>query len=1510
MATPTLAQARLPGPLDLEQMFQDDLIAQRLPAWLRAGSPHQVAALTDALKLSQYFRQRVNAALADLPSIEAFAKPRLEQALATQQGQAVASQQWKFLAGYRQPVINSQPVGAHLTEVVYREMPLLEAALRNFAEDETLAGGQPKGNRLLNPRTPLAKPLPATQFATLCRALDLGGAYQHCLEQRLRATPSAEHPSVASLMERAYRHTMLADAHLARLQGTLTDAELQLISRLCQLHEPLHLEARPVVAKRLALLGVDLEQIVILDVLDEGVLRTTSWRVLAYIPGDAQGAWSAHADLRHFANALGKRLRNAHYQQFFSRFVRRRHSQGFFGAVQSGYADVSDLANIALDEHMSAYRQPLFARLADARIDQLKDDAAMIAVPTARVDQAVRLAHDQRLAAEGWTLLNLAGLFIPVLGVALLAVSATQLLSEVYHGAKAWREGDSSEALDHLLNVAGDLAWMGATAAGVSLARGMWARSPWVDSLIPAYLEDGSVRLVDPQLAQGYRQTPAAAAREDALGVLHHGERNWIALEGRHYPVAQRASDGHWQLQGEQGYWPRFHHNNAGAWRLWFVQPGTWSETAQLFRRLGSGFQDLLPERIEQVLLGLGLDAEHLRALHVNLQPPGAELTDSMMRALLNQRIDGVLAALEDDEPVTDTLLQQWAEHLRGSHGLSGRSIAEDIRAQRRSLFQLSYDALQLTDTPALATLRRQFPTLHRLGAAELVASAGTQRGLLEAGRVPLRLAQQARSMARRIRLARAVEGFFIETTQPADTARLALALGDQVAQWSTGRRWRLLEDAPHGVELASYGEPGSVESYDVVHQHGRFQLYDARGRALGEAGDVFDALAHGLDERHRARLGIRRPGAPGLRQWLTERLRGNRAQVEQLLAVRPSRGWWQPPRRLPDGRIGYPLSGRGARRGRSAALFAVVRMLYPGFNDAQVMAWVNDVHNGGQSVERTVARLARELEALDIHLHQWTANSGDASQRAERRYFRETLINCWQRRATVGADHPQLPEGYRLSVWAMDLGSLPSLPPAASFAHVRELSLLDMNLGDIPLEFLQAFPNLETLELSNNQLTRLPPGLLQMQRLTRLDLYRNAIVLDAEQASLLGNCERLEYINLSHNPLARTFPLYRLERLRRLHLRATGLDSIPPGLLDRLELLVADLRDNQISHLPMHFYRSPIWISSSVMLENNPLTAAEAERLHVFMQANAIPELGALAQQGAASRQAWLDAADSTERGLQSSTWDEVEALPGSGDFFNMLQLLQTAAEFQQRPQALANRVFAMMGAMIDHPTLAEELLSQATETLHCQDGAALCLSNLELHMLVWRARADAVAGDSQAALLHLGRQLWRLDRLDQWVLADIQARQASGGDPDQVEVGLAYRLALRDEFDLPAQPQDMLFEAVSGVNAQRIAGARQALIVDETPANLADSLISRTFWQDHLQSAYRERFEALDAPFHERLEQLTRQAQATDEADYTQGMNAIGDEREQARRHLMRTLTLPLLSETSAQAAGIGQP
>lgn len=1507
----------------LDEAYQDWLIAQRLPAWLRTANVEHLRWLGDAMSLSLYFNERVRAVLGRITDVAAFARPRLQLAMdqAFGSGHEVMALQLRW--GHREPVVTSQPIGYPVTVPVYREMPLLEAALRNFTASEGQEGGQLVGNRLVDPAavaqtgtesgTATAKVLPsAIQFAAMCRKLDLGGAYQKHLGSVLRATaePGSDEfsavPTVSSLFARAHRYAMLADAHVALIKGQIEAHEHALLVALCGLHAPLKLQGYPVEVKQLELLGCRLEQILVLDARDEtySPIRTSSHRVLVHIPGDPQSPWRAYPDLRHFANDLGKRLRTGDYQKFFARFVRRRHSQAFFSQVTEAYAGLSDLANSDLEERLHDCPAPWFDTLGAARIAQIEDDAAMIAVPVAAVDRQVQLAHDQRLAAEGWALLNLAGFFVPGLGVALLAYTAWQLLDEVFQGIQAWHDGYSAEALEHLVNVAIDVAVVVATGAAIGLGHAAWTRSTWVDSLVPAAVDRGPPKLWRADPGAWRVEAPPAEARPDQAGVYRLGDQAWVRMDGHYYAVEQRAVDGQWQLPGRAGYAPRLCHNGAGAWRLWAEHPGEWAETPQLFRRLGGDFAELDDQQIDLVMFIHDLDAAQLRALHVQGLAPGAELTDSVVRFAIDRRVGQVIDALQHGSMTTDRQVLQQLMALGGGTLHGDETLAEVASLRRKALFQALYDAAQLDQGPDIASLQRMFTSLHALAARALLqgSATGERLALTGQGRIPLRLAESARARVRTIRLVRALEGLHLDAPQHADLARVALSVLKECPGAPAGVGWRLWEGSQQGPLLMTVGDAEAGRVFDLVHERGLFRLLAAQ-RPVAGPGELFEVLITALDSDQRQAMGLGVPAAVNLRALLGALAGQRREALAQLFGETRASSWFHAPLRLPDGRLGYPLSGRGRWRGRSRALSAMVRALYPAFDDQQVQAWLTQVRQAGRNVEAELARLGAELEALDGYLQSWCRMANNHRQRADRSDFAAGLRACWQRRAIRA--NAELPGAYRLTIRHLVLDNLPELPDPTRFEHVRELSLLDVGIGDVPAGFLRAFPSVRTLELGGNRLTQLPSGLGQLTQLRELDLFDNQIVLNTTQIRRLSRCQHLEYLNLSHNPLGRSLSVSGMPRLRRLHLRATGIDELPVGLLTRLDLTMADLRDNRIRRIPQRFYLAPAWVSASIRLEGNPLAEAELQRLQVFMQFHgwaAEVEAEPMSQSGI--RQRWLDAADSRDRTQLSTMWDELEVYNDCMDFFQLLTRLLQTAEFQQRPVPLARRVFCLLEAMCDRDALREALFAQASLPVTCQDSAALAFSGLELRMLVWRARTAAAAGAEQDALLHLGRQLWRLDEVDRIAQRDYAARRAAGADPDQIEVVLAYRVALRDVLDLPAQPSDMLFAETAGLAQSDIDAARDEVRLLETPERISQAMVDRDFWQEHLLHAYGDRFESLDVAFHNRVERLMEAVERMPEGDYLREMNQVGSEREVARRALMLRLTQQAVGEPTGDS------
>ena len=1478
--------------LTLEQAFQDDLLAKRLPKWVLELSHDHLDPLCAALKTSLVCRQQLSTRIQSIQGIGDYVSAALQESLDQRFGAGLDVSTLYFRQGYLVPSgeqIYTGRVPVMVPE--YVQIPLLEAALNNFVADE--AETQLPGSGLVTKVGEHLRRPTAIQFARLCRQLDMGARYQRHLDAILLSTSdqAAAGSSVRSLLLQLQRSTLLVDAYRARAEGVLSEAELELVSELCRDGRLPELEGARVVAKQLRVLDCDLEQIIVFDVLDEGWVRTTSKRVLVYIPGDPNGPWSAFPDLEQFTRKhLGKRLRDTSYLGFFSRFVRRRDSQRFFSKVVELYHDVAIWASRDLEEHMRAYPQPLFDYLASARIRQIKDDAAMIVPPVAQIDRAVQRDHERRLAAEGWALIGVAGLFVPAIGAVLLATMVWEMLSDVFHGIEDWHDGDTAAALDHLTNVAVDIAVAGATVAGISAGQRAWARSTLVDSMVAAPLEQGGAKLWS-QDTTAFRSA-APQALPDVQGIRREGGHAWIEMAGYHYPAHQRVSDGQWQLIPRAGFGPLLCSNGGGAWRLASDQPSRWTDVHSMFRRLGGMFGDLDDAHIDAVMNIHGLGADNLRALHMANQLPDPCLVDTVQRVHLQRRVLQLIEQLHAGEPIRDRSLLQHARLLPSTAGLSGAGLAEQLQLQRRQLLQGFYDSVQPSDTQPVAVLRNVFPALHHRAAQALVDAADAHdfRRLTAEQRVSMSLGESARASVTRIRRIRVLEALRFDMPQSADLGRVAIGLLADLPSASLGVRWHLLDGGLGGPVLAE-GEEG-MSDFNLIHFNGRFLLLDQHHVARGEPGELFGVMASAYSANQRAAMGLS-PGGEGLRQWLVGQADARPHAVERLLT--PARaGSFNAPRRLEDGRFGYLLSGRwfirGRRQGRPQALSDRVHGLFPDLDQEQIDMWLREVQASGQRVEPLLERLREQFLILERHMQGWVAELPE-EEREQRQYFSNSLIKCWQR--STSEEFRQRPEP--ICLWWSQMGArtggLPDLPEQIRFRSVAVMSLRQMDISVLPDGFLRAFDNLRVLELPGNTLTRLPMGLQRMRRLQCLDLTSNRIRLDPGQSTILAGCEQLSYLNLSDNPLGRAFSVRAMTHLTELRLNDTQIDCLPYGILECLRLHTLDVRNNRITSLPPGFFQARPWIEGQVWLHGNQLSAEQAQALQAALGLQRPLE----SPQGPDlfPRMRWLDAVAPQDRDDLGSSWALVESNEGSESFFELLKGLIQTADFRSPvgSRNLASRVLVMLRAMVDDEGLCTEMFTNA-QNVTCQDSVALRFSDLEVRMQVWEAQRDALAGNQELALLHLGRQLWRLDAVDRIALEDFLARRAAGGDPDEVEVVLAYRLALRADLDLPVRITTMRFQYLADVGTTRVEQARQRVLAAETSEQVARSLVERDFWQQYLRRTNQARFDELDEPYRTQIEALLADHEEEEAARLHQVVQ-LQAQRLQVEREVMLSIT-----------------
>jgi hypothetical protein len=118
------------------------------------------------------------------------------------------------------------------------------------------------------------------------------------------------------------------------------------------------------------------------------------------------------------------------------------------------------------DSTRTRFRGDPWQWLYQDKLDKILNDARIIAVPTADEDRQSRWALWDSLENVASIVVQVATLvampFVPFLGEVMLAYTAYQLLDEAFTGVLDWAEGQVSEAADHLLVIAENLAQLGA----------------------------------------------------------------------------------------------------------------------------------------------------------------------------------------------------------------------------------------------------------------------------------------------------------------------------------------------------------------------------------------------------------------------------------------------------------------------------------------------------------------------------------------------------------------------------------------------------------------------------------------------------------------------------------------------------------------------------------------------------------------------------------------------------------------------------------------------------------------------------------------------------------------------------------------------------------------------------------------------------------------------------------------------------------------------------------------
>lgn len=1081
---------------------------QRIPAWLVGATTAQRLKLQAIILQSQRYKRAARELLADWQGLQRFAEPLLSAALEESFGLKLDVTRCYFFHVVRGSRASSSRPGAVLAT---SRQSLLQAAMQNFVEQETFD----HGTALLQSDDQCIDVAPEA-FARVCRNLDLGQRYQAHLQDVFLPSGS---PGISAQVAQAHlrgammicqREALLAEAELALLKGNIDAASHAALGAGLASRGDRHYKTY-----RLSLWGLVLDELILFEVLPPA--PGGSAPCLVFIPGNPGGAFMQYASRTAFMQALRSNLRNRRYQRFFRRFISQRNLAAYWGKIDSLFNAYTvthrdgvqpvDSSRARLDLGEREVTSNLFRQCFDQHLRRILDDARVLAVPTADVDDATRRARLQGWLAAGFDVLNLAALFVPVLGIMMLPVAGAQLLGELFHGVEAWEQGETDQALGYLMGVAENLALIGV----LGVAHGGPVNLPavegvnFVDRLLPVRLPGGRSRLWNPDLGAYEVQVPDLdAVQPNPLGLYEHAGRRFIRLEQRTLEVRPASEPGKWRVAAPddpQHYAPLATHNGMGSWRIEGENISGW-DVPRLMRRLGPGLSRV-PETDLLALLRI------------------SAVTEARLQAVYSKGL-----------PVPALLLDA-IERYRIDRGLRDLGLSFALKPQGQLLI-------------------RDFPGLSANCANELldISRASERARMLRTGRVPLPMAEAARWYLQQTRLNQALLGLEFETMANADSAvlRTHAAPGQRLldgrAQAAAWLDMRPIKPRMQVLQRLSRGRLG-------------YPLGGVVGRLLPDVDGRLRALFPGLDTAQLAELRTtlqqsRVPLATEVarleEQWRVLKAslaawseQDGASGVHRRLFAEQLQDCWQ--RKATPGTRAYAYEGY--RLAISELDVGALPTIGEGFEHVTELAFSDmPLNEGAEAFLRRFTGL-RALVASRSGLTRLPEAVRAMPQ------LRELLLpdNSIQ---TLGTDLGLLSGARWLQV--LDLSgnglavSLEALEQLASLRQLRSLNLAG-NDSLFPVGSLACIARLSGLR--------------------RLYLSGNWITFFAGDIQLLAGMTELETLSMSDNPLGLAPDVSSLGRLTQLNLQNTGLTEWPSGLGQLQNLQSVNLSFNRLQSLP-----------------------------------------------------------------------------------------------------------------------------------------------------------------------------------------------------------------------------------------------------------------------------------------------------------------------------------------------------
>ncbi|WP_421136898.1 dermonecrotic toxin domain-containing protein [Pseudomonas sp. NFX15] len=648
------------------------------------AAKHQHAELGRLIAHHIASQNRVDKTLANLQNPAEFAEPLLKAELKRRFGLDLDVRE-TFLRLYiptHRPWLRLKSGAARVWTV-----SLLDAALHNFEMAETRTDAfepastyisAPSANGHFQTRPQIARQMPISAFTDLCRALDIGEGYKVYLEDNLGISNPMASTILQSQIRDSEKSALTAALHMAQMQKRLGSDTHSLILGLLDNLPYLRLRGQPWGCRDLTIMNARLTGILLFAPDLESAREVV--RVVAYIPGDPEHPVKEYPSTAAFAEELGQRLRTRDYQQFFSRFIAHEDRGRFFAQLNTLLSPITwqpvqpgdprptwrETADPRANLHVTAtpIQGELWRHLYQRKLDKILNDARVMAVSTATVDQKARWALWDSFTEIASALLNIGAFialpFVPFLGEMMLAYMAYRLLDETFESVVDWAEGQAREAFGHLMDVVESAVQLGTFAVGGVIAanefRAVLPREvvQFIDRFNPVKRPNGETRYWQPDLLT--YELPAAPpkdAKRDALGLHQHQGKNLLYLDNKHYAVSQDPITHTHHIDHPsrpEAYKPQLRHNDAGAWQTELDRPLSWNQ-AKLLERIGPDMQRFSATTRERMLSISGCQEDALRRMHVHNGQVPALLADTLKRFQIDQDIQTFIERIGSEQP-------------------------------------------------------------------------------------------------------------------------------------------------------------------------------------------------------------------------------------------------------------------------------------------------------------------------------------------------------------------------------------------------------------------------------------------------------------------------------------------------------------------------------------------------------------------------------------------------------------------------------------------------------------------------------------------------------------------------------------------------------------------------------------------------------------------------------------------------------------------------------------------